>query len=52
VAGAVSGRTARKITAALPGGNLEIEWSGDDHIYMTGPAIEVFSGDWTTPSSD
>jgi diaminopimelate epimerase len=52
VAGAVSGRTARKITATLPGGNLEIEWSGDDHIYMTGPAIEVFSGDWTTPSSD
>jgi diaminopimelate epimerase len=31
----------------LRGGDLEIEWrEADNHIYMTGPAVEVFSGDW------
>ena len=47
VAGAITRRTARKITAKLPGGELELDWSeADNHVYMTGPAIEVFSGDW------
>jgi diaminopimelate epimerase len=46
VAGALTGRTGRKIRAHLPGGNLELEWADDDHVYMTGPAAEVFSGDW------
>jgi len=39
-------RTDRKITATVPGGTLELEWGDDDHIYLTGPAVEVFSGDW------
>jgi len=46
VAGAVTHRTARKITATLPGGDLEVEWADDDHVYMTGPAVEVFTGHW------
>lgn len=46
VAGAVTGRTARRVTAVLPGGTLDIEWSNDDHVYMTGPAVEVFTGQW------
>ena len=47
VAGALSGRTHRRITAHLPGGDLELEWSETDgNVYMTGPATEVFSGDW------
>ncbi len=46
VAGALTGRTERRITAFLPGGELDIEWAGNDHVYMTGPAVEVFSGDW------
>jgi len=46
VAGAVTGRTQRSVTATLPGGDLEIEWAEDDHVYMTGPADEVFTGDW------
>jgi diaminopimelate epimerase len=46
VAGALTGRTSRKILAHLPGGDLELEWGGDNHVYMTGPATEVFSGDW------
>ncbi|MBX7166742.1 MAG: diaminopimelate epimerase [Pirellulales bacterium] len=46
VAGVLSGRTDRRITAHLPGGDLVLEWAADDHVYMTGPAVEVFSGDW------
>ncbi|MHB1033849.1 MAG: diaminopimelate epimerase [Pirellulales bacterium] len=46
VAGALTGRTGRKIVAHLPGGDLELEWAADNHVYLTGPAVEVFSGDW------
>lgn len=46
VAGALTGRMQRKSTIHLPGGDLEIEWAGDDHVYKTGPAVEVFSGEW------
>ena len=47
VAGVLTGRTARKLLAHLPGGDLELEWSAaDNHVYMTGPAAEVFSGEW------
>ena len=46
VAGALTGRTERKVLAHLPGGDLELDWAEDNHVYMTGPATEVFSGDW------
>ncbi|HEY2828038.1 MAG TPA: diaminopimelate epimerase [Pirellulales bacterium] len=47
VAGVLTGRTGRKVLAHLPGGDLELEWNEtDNHVYMTGPATEVFSGDW------
>jgi diaminopimelate epimerase len=47
VSGVLTGRTERKILAHLPGGDLELEWSAaDNHVYMTGPATEVFSGVW------
>ena len=47
VAGVLTGRSARHVVAHLPGGDLELNWSEtDDHVYMTGPAIEVFSGEW------
>ncbi len=47
VAGVLSGRTARTVTIHLAGGDLEIEWdAATDHVLMTGPAVEVFSGDW------
>jgi diaminopimelate epimerase len=47
VAGVLTGITERKILAHLPGGDLELEWAANDHVYMTGPAVEVFSGEWT-----
>jgi len=41
------GRTGRSILAHLPGGSLELEWREDDNcVYMTGPAVEVFTGEW------
>ena len=47
VAGVLTGRTDRKLLAHLPGGDLELEWrEADGHVYMTGPAAEVFSGEW------
>ncbi len=47
VAGVLTGRTSLSILAHLPGGDLDLEWP-DDHspVFMTGPAAEVFSGDW------
>ena len=47
VAGVLAERTARKILAHLPGGDLQLEWAaGDNHVFMTGPAAEVFDGEW------
>jgi diaminopimelate epimerase len=43
----LTGRTERRITSQLLGGDLQLEWSEtDNHVYMTGPAVEVFSGEW------
>jgi diaminopimelate epimerase len=46
VAGILTDRFDRKVTIHLLGGDLEIEWGVDNHVYKTGPAVEVFSGDW------
>ena len=47
VAGVLTGRTDRRIVNHLLGGDLELHWNEqDNHVYMTGPAVEVFSGDW------
>jgi diaminopimelate epimerase len=47
VAGVLAARTERKLLAHLPGGDLQLEWNDrDGHVYMTGPATEVFSGEW------
>jgi len=47
VAGVLTGQTNRKILAHLPGGDLTLEWrESDGNVYMTGPAAEVFSGEW------
>lgn len=46
VAGVLAGVTGRRVLAHLRGGDLELEWAADDHVYLTGPAAEVFSGEW------
>jgi len=47
VAAAITGRCERSSTAQLPGGELDLNWATEDNcVYMTGPAVEVFSGEW------
>jgi diaminopimelate epimerase len=46
VASVLNGKTARAVTVHLLGGDLEIEWADDNSVYMTGPAVEAFRGDW------
>lgn len=41
----LNGLTEKKILNHLSGGDLEMEWAEDGSIYMTGPAVEVFSGE-------
>ena len=42
-----TGRSDRKVLIHLRGGDLTIEWNeANNHVYMTGPAVEVFSGEW------
>lgn len=45
VAANLNGLAGKRATIHLSGGDLKIEWSEkDNHIYMTGPAAEVFEG--------
>jgi len=51
VAGVLMNKSDAKVLAHLPGGDLTLEWKtadsgGDDCVYMTGPATEVFTGVW------
>jgi diaminopimelate epimerase len=44
VASVLGCRTGRRATIQLPGGELDVEWADDEHVYMTGPATESFTG--------
>ncbi len=46
VAGVLTGLTERRVLAHLPGGDLELEWAESGEVYLTGAAVEVFSGQW------
>ena len=46
VASHLNEHTGREITVHLPGGDLQIKWDEkDNHVYMTGPAEEVYSAE-------
>ena len=47
VAGILNGYVDNDVTVHLLGGDLQIQWSGneDDSVFMTGPATYVFSGE-------
>ncbi len=40
------GLVDRRVTVHLTGGPLTIEWRADNHIEMTGPAVESYRGDF------
>ena len=46
VAGVLTGRTDSRIVNHLRGGDLEMEWDQEGDVFMTGPAAEVFSGEY------
>jgi diaminopimelate epimerase len=51
VAARIRGLVDSKATVSLPGGDLIIEWAGEDIssravVRMTGPVAKVFEGTW------
>lgn len=47
VAGVLTQRTDRNVTVILDGGELMISYKENGIVTMTGPAVEVFSGNWS-----
>lgn len=45
VAAFLTGRTDRRSTIIMDGGQLDIEWTEDNHVMMTGPASISFEGE-------
>ena len=50
VAARLLGMISGTVDITLPGGTLNIDWDGEGEVYLEGPAEEVFSGEWVTPS--
>ena len=47
VAAVLNGKSDRRATLHLLGGDLSIEWNEQNNrIYMTGGAVTVFEGEW------
>lgn len=47
VASVLSGRTDETVEVELKGGRLSITWDRESgHVYMTGPAVEVYNGEF------
>lgn len=45
VAATLTQHTGRMNTIVMDGGQLLIEWGGDNHVYMTGSTVTVFEGE-------
>jgi diaminopimelate epimerase len=46
VAAHLTGRTGRKVTIRLPGGDLQVEYTEQGRVLMQGPAETAFEGQW------
>ena len=46
VAARLSGHCGDAVDITLPGGVLRIEWDGQGEVFLEGPAVEVFNGEW------
>jgi diaminopimelate epimerase len=46
VAGVLAEKCGRVAACRLPGGTLEVEWSEQGDVFLSGPAVEVFHGEW------
>lgn len=45
VAAILNKKAVDRATIAMDGGDLEIEWQGEGHLFMTGPAATAFEGE-------
>jgi diaminopimelate epimerase len=46
VAGVLTARSQRSLLVHVPGGDLQLQWAADNHVYLGGDAVEVFRGEW------
>lgn len=46
VAARLKGLVDDRVTIAQPGGELQLEWDGASEVFLTGPAVEVYDGEW------
>lgn len=52
VASVLNGLTDDKLWVELPGGRLHIHWRNQQHVWMTGPAVLAYQGDWPIRAAD
>jgi diaminopimelate epimerase len=46
VAARLQDQAGDRVSMRQPGGMLEIEWDGEGEVYLSGPAVEVYGGEW------
>jgi len=46
VAGCLNEKLDAEAVINVLGGRLELAWNDDDNVYLTGPAVTVFQGEW------
>jgi diaminopimelate epimerase len=46
VAGSLLGYLDKKVEVNLPGGVLKVDWDGVGDVFLSGPAVTVFTGEW------
>ncbi len=51
VAAHLQGSVDDTVDITLPGGMLTLEWDGAGEVFMTGPAVSVFEGEWPEDAS-
>ncbi|MBR1686026.1 MAG: diaminopimelate epimerase [Clostridia bacterium] len=52
VASVLAGKSEKKNTIHLKGGDLSIEWKEDGHVLMRGPAEYICDGEWYNKEAD
>ena len=46
-----AGLCADEVKVHLRGGTLSVAWPGEGEVFLSGPAVEVFSGTWRRNAS-
>ncbi len=46
VAARLAGLVGDSAVVTQPGGDLVVQWDGEGEVFLSGPAVEVFEGEW------